>query len=155
MIDPTNRSPIPKVPFWLGTGALVPFVALAGAVWASPEAYTPALLFWLSSYAAVILSFLGAVHWGAALLHPEMSEQDRGVFMTWSIVPAVAAWVSLLMPIKTGLLLLIATYVVQFAADRQLASRFRVPDWHVRLRAGITSVAVLCLAIALIHLARR
>jgi hypothetical protein len=59
------------------------------------------------------------------------------------------------MPIKTGLLLLIATYVVQFAADRQLASRFRIPDWFIRLRAGITSVAVLCLVIALFHLARR
>jgi hypothetical protein len=155
MIDPMNRSPIPKVPFWLGAGVLVPYVALAGAVWASPEPYTPALLFWLSSYASVILSFLGAVHWGIALIQTEMNEHDRGVFMTWSIVPALAAWVSLLMPIKTGLLLLIATYVVQFAADRQLASRFRIPDWYIRLRAGITSVSVLCLAIALFHLARR
>jgi len=155
MIDPMNRSPIPKVPFWLGTGALVPYVALASAVWASPEAYTPPLLFWLSSYASVMLSFLGAVHWGVGLLHAEMNEPDRGVFMTWSIVPALAAWVALLMPVKTGLLLLIATYVVQFAADRQLASRFRIPGWYIRLRAGITSVAVLCLVIALFHLARR
>ena len=154
MIDPMNRSPIPKVPFWLGTGALVPYVALAGAVWATPEAYTPPLLFWLSSYASVILSFLGAVHWGVALLHAEMNEGDRGVFMTWSIVPAMAGWVSLLMPIKTGLLMLIAIYAIQFAADRQLASRFQIPDWYLRLRGSLTPVAVLCLALALIHLVR-
>ncbi len=155
MRSPTNRSPIPKVPFWVAAGALAPFVVLAGAVWAAPEAYTPALLFWLSSYGAAILSFSGAVHWGVALLHAEMNEQDRGVFTTWSIVPAITSWISLLMPVKTGLLLLIATYVIQFAADRQLTSRFRLPDWFLRLRGGMTAVAALCLAIALFHLARR
>jgi len=42
----------------------------------------------------------------------------------------------------------------QYAADRQLAQRFRMPSWYLRLRTGLTSVAVLCLAFALIHLAR-
>jgi uncharacterized protein DUF3429 len=154
MPDPIMRPPIPKVPFWIGAGGLMPFVVLSGAVWAAPEAYTPALLNWLSSYAAIIASFLGAVHWGVALLHPEMTEQDRGVFMTWSIVPALAGWFALLMPMKTCLLMLIATSVIQFAADRQLASRFHLPDWYLRLRSGLTPVAVLCLVLALIHLAR-
>jgi hypothetical protein len=154
MPDPISPAPMPKTPFLLGAGGLVPFVVLSGATWAAPEAYTPTLLFWLSSYAALIASFLGAVHWGAALLHPAMSEQDRSVFMTWSIVPAMAGWVSLLMPIKTGLLMLIAIYAIQFAADRQLASRFQIPDWYLRLRGSLTPVAVLCLALALIHLVR-
>jgi hypothetical protein len=149
-----DRRPIPKTPLWLGTGGLVPFVVLASATWAMPDAYTPPLLFWLTSYAAVVLSFAGAVHWGIALLHPDMSEQDQSVFMTWSVVPALVGWVSLLMPSKTGLLLLIASYVIQYAADRQLAQRFRIPTWYLRLRTGLTSVAVLCLALALVHLAR-
>jgi hypothetical protein len=154
MIDPTDRSPIPKMPFWIGAGGVVPFVVLSGAVWAAPEAYTAALLFWLSAYAAVVASFLGAVHWGAALLHPSMSDPDRALFMTWSVVPAITGWVAQLMPIKTGLLMLIAIYVIQFAADRQLSSRFHLPDWYLRLRGSLTPVAVLCLALALIHLAR-
>jgi hypothetical protein len=58
------------------------------------------------------------------------------------------------MPAKTGLLLLTATFVIQYAADRQLAQRFRMPSWHLRLRAGLTAIAVLCLVLALIHLAR-
>jgi hypothetical protein len=53
-----------------------------------------------------------------------------------------------------GLLLLIASYVIQYAADRQLAQRFRIPAWYLRLRTGLTSVAVLCLGLALVHLAR-
>jgi hypothetical protein len=154
MPEPEHRTPIPKTPLWLGTGGLIPFIMLAGATWAMPEAYTPTLLFWLTSYAAVILSFVGAVHWGISLLHPDMSEQDQSVFMTWSAVPALVGWVSLLMPVKTGLLLLIATFIIQYAADRQLAQRFRVSYWYLRLRTGLTTVAVLCLALALVHLAR-
>ena len=153
MKEPISPSPIPKVPFWIGAGGLVPFVVLSGAVWAVPD-YATSLLRWLTAYAAVVASFLGGVYWGVALMHPEMGEQDRGVFMTWSIVPAIAAWVAVFMPLKTGFLMLIATYVIQVAAERQLASRFRLPDWYLRLRAGLTPVAVLCLTLALIHLAR-
>ena len=148
-----NRTPIPKAPFWLGAGGLIPFVVITGAMWAFPD-YTPLLLIWLTDYAAVMLSFAGGLHWGLSMLHPEMSEQDRSVFMAWSVVPAAVGWISLRMPPKTGLILLIATFVIQYAADRQLAQRFRLPSWHLRLRAGLTAVAVLCLVLALIHLAR-
>jgi len=147
-------SPMPKVPFWIGAGGLVPFVVLSGATWAAPQAYTNMLLNWLTSYAAIIGSFLGAVHWGVALLHPAMTEQDRNVFMTWSIVPAMAGWLSLLMPAKTCLLMLIAIYAIQFGADRQLASRFNLSDWYLRLRSSLTPVAILCLALPLIQLGR-
>jgi hypothetical protein len=154
MARPENRTPIPKAPFWLSAGALVPFVVLVGAMWALPAAYTPPLLFWLTSYAAVTLSFAGALHWGISMLHPDMTEHDRGVFMAWSVVPALVGWIALLLPVKTGLLLLAATFVIQHAADRQLAQRFRLAAWHLRLRAGLTAVAVLCLVLALTHLAR-
>jgi Protein of unknown function (DUF3429) len=155
MRKPEDHTPIPKAAFWLGTAGLIPFVVIASAVWALPEAYTPPLLFWITSYAAVILSFSGALHWGMAMLHADMTEQDQSVFMTWSVVPALVGWVALLMPVKTGVLLLAATFVIQYAADRQLAQRFRVPAWYLRLRASLTSVSVLCLVLVLVHLLRR
>jgi hypothetical protein len=154
MAKPEDRTPIPKAPFWLSAGGLLPFVVIVSAMWALPTAYTPTLLFWLTSYAAMILTFAGALHWGISMLHPDMTEQDQSVFMAWSVVPALVGWISLLMPPKTGLLLLIATFVIQYAADRQLAQRFRLPGWHLRLRAGLSAVAALCLVLALSHLAR-
>jgi hypothetical protein len=154
MAKPEHRTPIPKAPFWLTAGGLVPFVVIAGAMWALPSEFTQPLVAWLTAYAAVMLSFAGGLHWGLSMLHPEMTEQDQSVFMAWSAVPAVVGWISLLMLPKTALLLLTATFVIQYAADRQLAHRFRVPSWHLRLRAGLTAVAVLCLVLALIHLAR-
>lgn len=154
MAKPEHHTPIPKAPFWLCAGGLIPFVVIAGAMWALPADYTQPLVIWLTAYAAVMLSFAGGLHWGVSMLHPEMTEQDQSVFMAWSAVPAVVGWVSLIMPTKTGLILLITTFVIQYAADRQLAQRFRLPPWHLRLRAGLTAVAVLCLVLALIHLAR-
>src|ERR1700741_959670 len=110
MATPEHRTPIPKAPFWLKAGSLVPFVVITSAMWALPGAYRPPLFFWLTSYAAVTLSFAGGRLWGLSMLHQEMTEQDQSVFMAWSVVPAVVGWISLLMPAKTGLLLLTATF---------------------------------------------
>jgi hypothetical protein len=154
MSPPLDRSPIPKAPLWVSAAGAVPFVALAGALWASPVEYAPALMTWLSAYAAVVLTFTGAVHWGAAMVYPNMKDHEQAVYITWSAVPAAAAWASLLMPMKTGLILLIATYVVQFAADRQFSQRFALPSWYLRLRAGLTPIAVICLLLALMQLGR-
>ena len=149
-----DPDPIPRPAFWLGTVGLVPFVVLASALYALPQSATPMLVVWLSAYGAVILSFVGAVHWGVALIHPQMREADRALFMTWSVVPALAAWAALLLPDKTGLLLMAASFVVHYAADYQLAQRFALPAWYLKLRAGLTAVVVLCLIMSIVRLAR-
>jgi hypothetical protein len=147
----TEPDPIPRPAFWLGTGGLVPFVVLSSALFALPEHTRPQILQWLIAYAAVILSFVGALHWGVAMVHAQMREADRTVFMAWSVVPALAAWVALLLPAKTALLLMAGTFVVHFAADRQLAHRFLLPAWYLRLRGGLTGVVVLCLLLAIMQ----
>lgn len=152
MADPPAS--IPPAALWLGAGGLLPFVVLTGALYATPEANGTIFLFWLTAYAASILSFVGAIHWGIALAHPSMSASDRGVFMTWSVVPALAAWAALLLPARTGVLLMVATFVVHYAADYQLAQRFVLPAWHLRLRAALTAVAVACLLLVVLWLAR-
>lgn len=154
MNTPDSRDPIPRAPFWLGATGLLPFVVLTSALYALPEANTPTTLFWLTGYAAVVLSFVGAVHWGAALVHNQMAEADRSVFMAWSVVPALAGWLALLLPAKTGLLLLATTFAVQYAADRQFAQRFALPAWYLRLRGGLSTVVVLCLILAVVRVAR-
>ncbi|MCW5622181.1 MAG: DUF3429 domain-containing protein [Burkholderiales bacterium] len=145
-----SGDPIPRTAFWLGTAGLVPFVVLSSALYALPD-YRPMLVFWLTGYAAIILSFVGAVHWGAAMVHARMREGDRALFMTWSVVPALAAWVALLLPARTGLLLLAATFAAHYAADHQFAQRFTLPSWYMRLRAGLSAVVILCLLLAVLR----
>jgi len=149
-----DPDPIPRLAFWLGTSGLLPFVVLTSALYAMPEGTNPMLVVWLSAYSAVSLSFVGAVHWGVAMLHQQMREADRGLFMAWSVVPALAAWAALLLPAKTGLLLMASTFVVHYAADRQLGQRFGLPLWYLKLRGGLTAVVVLCLIMAILRLAR-
>jgi hypothetical protein len=148
-MTPSPDDPMPRSAFWLGTGGLVPFVVLTSALFALPAHTRPQMLFWLTAYAAVILSFVGALHWGLAMVHPQMREEDRTLCMGWSVVPALAGWVAILLPPKTGLLLMAATFAVHFAADRQLAQRFALPGWYLRLRGSLTAVVVLCLLLAL------
>ena len=146
-----DRNPIPRTAFWLGTAGLVPFVVLTSALYALPPPNAPVLMLYLTAYGAVILSFVGAVHWGAAMVHAQMRESERNVFMAWSVVPALAAWVALLMPASTAVLLMAVTFVAQYAADRQFSLRFRLPPWYLKLRGGLTAVVVLCLVLAFFH----
>jgi hypothetical protein len=145
-------NPIPPVPFWLGASTLLPFVALTSGLYALPADYQDRLAFWLSSYGAVILSFAGAVHWGLALVHPKMLYGDRMTSMGWSIVPAVAAWSSLLMPPESGLLLMAGTFAANYGADRQFEARFSLPEWYQPLRTSLAAVAILCLTLAVFRL---
>ncbi len=55
---------------WLGAGGLIPFFAGAMGLWAAPFAWREEILNAVLIYGAVILSFIGAVHWGLALRLP-------------------------------------------------------------------------------------
>ena len=55
--------------FPLATG-LLPFLATALLSWIAAEDWRGVALYALAAYGAVILSFLGAVHWGLALRAP-------------------------------------------------------------------------------------
>lgn len=143
--------PVPTVPLWLGAGGLIPFIVLTGAVWITDEPHRILAYEWLRTYAAVILSFVGAVHWGFAMLHPKMTEADRNVVMGWSVVPGLVAWLALLAPLRHGLAITAAMFALHYAMDRALVQRFDFPDWYIRLRGGLTIVVVVCMAVVAIR----
>lgn len=136
------------MPSWLGIAGAVPFITGAGAMWVLPPDLQLVAAEWLRTYAAVILSFVGAVHWGFAMLHPRLDARDRDVVWSWSVVPALVAWVGLLLSLRAGLTLSAAMFVVHWTMDRQFAARFGLPPWYLRLRGGLTAVVVTCLIVA-------
>lgn len=148
MVSPEREAPVPPVPLWLGAGGLIPFILLTGAVWLVPAEYRPVAFDWLRTYAACILSFVGALHWGFALAHPDPRPADRDLLMAWSVIPALVAWLSLLVQLRPGLVLTGAMFAIHYSMDRALARRFPVPDWYPRLRGGLTLIVVACLALA-------
>ena len=73
----------------LGFGGLIPFVGLALASWIAPPAYQPELVRSLVAYAATIASFVGALHWGAAM---HRSDLNTTAALAWGVVPSLVAW---------------------------------------------------------------
>jgi hypothetical protein len=68
----------------------------------------------LISYAAVILSFLGAVYWGVAMIVKEMSIKKRNMMLSWSVIPSIVAWICLLIPQVYGFIFLSIFFVIIF-----------------------------------------
>jgi hypothetical protein len=139
-----DATPIPPLARPLGFAGLVPFAGLAvlslfGVAWA-PGA--------IAAYGATILAFLGAVHWGFAL-RALPGEDDAGpARLVLGVVPALLAWVALLLPTGAGLWLLAAGILGTAAVETMAARRGLVPAEYLRLRWWLSAGAAAALAVA-------
>jgi hypothetical protein len=127
----------------LGYGGLIPFVGLASAVWLVAPAQQAWAASALLAYGASILSFLGAIHWGLAMR--DAAGQDKAM-LAWGVVPSLSAWLALLLPGASGLLLLAALLWICFAVDRVVYTRLGLRAW-LPMRLLLTVLAsASCLA---------
>lgn len=149
MSSMTKAIPLPAR--WLGFGGLVPFFALTAACLLNP-AQAARWSFALLAYGAVILSFVGALHWGFATLWQDHPASHRARMMAWSVVPALGAWLALLLPQTLGLGLLSTLFIVHYLFDVAVTRQGNLPVWYLRLRAPLTSGAVISLTVAAITL---
>ena len=136
---------IPPIVSWLGYGGLLPFVALAVLIWVDSSHSS----WWrdaLIAYGAVILSFVGALHWGFAMSQSDMTAHQRKLCFVWSVVPSLMAWLALLMTSKYASIVLVAGFLIHFWQDRRLALVTHLPVWYLPLRLRLTFVASLALA---------
>jgi FtsH-binding integral membrane protein len=140
---------IPACVAWLGYGGMLPFALAALGTLLDParrELWQQALL----AYGAVIVSFVGALHWAFAMGANE-DRQAQPLYL-WSVVPALAGWVALLLPLLLAqgtvlaAFLLIIAFVAHYVQDRRLARLHPLPGWYLPLRLRLSSVACLCLA---------
>ena len=139
-----NPAALPRTVAWLGYGGLIPFLVLTpvslldyhyGALWSDA----------LYAYGAIILSFIGALHWGLAMSLPELSERQRSALFLWSVVPALIAWPAVLFSPPIAAPLLVFGFITHYLQDRRLARQASLADWYLPLRLRLTSVAVVCL----------
>jgi ABC-type Na+ efflux pump permease subunit len=142
----TNANPVamPRTVAWLGYGGLVPFLLLALGSPLDPHhaaLWNRALL----SYGAIILSFVGALHWALAMTLPELSERQRSAWYAWSVAPALIAWPAMLISPRLAAPLLIAGFIAHYLQDRPLAGQAMLPAWYLPLRLRLTTVACVCL----------
>ncbi|MEX0960088.1 MAG: DUF3429 domain-containing protein [Burkholderiales bacterium] len=132
----------------LGFAGLIPFFALALAAWVSSPDNAALATRYLAYYGAVILSFVGALHWGFAMALP-IDAFERGRIYGWSVCPALAAWFALLLPTAGGLALIAVMFLLHYRMDRRVARLTVLPAWYLKLRLWLTLGAVAALLAAL------
>jgi hypothetical protein len=131
----------------LGISGLVPFIGLAAMIGLGPPTWYVYWLVALSYYGAVILTFVGAVHWGYALKR-SVRGRDAWLQYAFSVAPALTAWLSLLFPVWTALRLQAAGLTICYVFDRNMARFDPVPAWFLRMRAVLTLVGATSLTLA-------
>ncbi len=100
----------------LGYAGLIPFVLLAALLWIVQADLRPWLAIALTSYAALIATFLGGIHWGIAAQRPH---HEQTFHYIWGISPSLIAWIALIMPAYAGLPLLAALLIVCYLVDHR------------------------------------
>ena len=141
---PETATPSERNAIWLGHAGLLPFLALLLlALFGGTPAQRQLGLQGFVAYSAVILSFLGGVRWGAALVWP----QTRALLL--AVLPALIASGLLLLPPREALPLLTVAFAVVGLFDVRRRSAPNWPSWFVRLRLQL-SVAVVVMHLTLI-----
>jgi hypothetical protein len=128
---------VPQLPKVLGFSGLIPFVTLACALWFVPYQAQVYVSEALMAYGAVILSFMGAVHWGVAI--DLLSKRER-LQLAFSVVPALLAWSALLLPAMYGYAVLLISFVFLCVLDSRASRLGMAPIWYSKLRVPLTVV---------------
>ncbi len=137
---------VPTPALILGLAGLAPFLLGAGAMaLGSPTVVVNAYLH-LLRYAAIILTYIGAVHWGLAVAAGE----TRWWWYAVSILPALVAWlvVSVAGPVFQFGVMAIAYFVV-FMVDLRAVEAGLAPRWYANLRKFLTIAVLLCFGVVL------
>ena len=123
----------------LGYGGLIPFVGLTFLMWVADIQLVEFLAHALAAYTAVIVSFLGGIHWGVGFTSPD--GPTRLQFL-WGVTPSVLGWLALLMPPYAGLPLLGLIVLACYAVDRKIYPAAGLARW-LPMRQRLTLIATL------------
>ena len=147
IIKEMKKHHISKMPKLLGYLGLLPFIVPTVFLFFD-DSHLDMWRHFLLSYGAVILSFVGALHWSFAMLLHELPINKQRWSFFWSVIPSLVAWMSLSIPKFYGFILLTAFFAIALIRDKQLSDKVELPAWYTPLRRNLTIVAMTCLLIA-------
>ena len=141
-MNETNTDPYISMARLMGFGGLVPFVGCAILMYSGSPNTSVIALFANAVYGAVILSFVGAVHWGLAM----RGDRDPRWFI-WSVMPAIYAWLpTLVLDPGLTLLALVPGFYLSWWVDYRAWRDGLLPGWYMQLRHILTLGASMALA---------
>ena len=145
----------------LGYSGTIPFISLAVILLLDASSTTPAASGPAASglaasalhlYGAIILSFLGGLHWGRIACNPDIKPSDKW-FLIYSVIPSLMGWSSyLLSDIWQGAaLMLIAGFIISYVIDIRFIRLGAWQSWMKPLRTNLTFIACFSLTVLLLH----
>jgi hypothetical protein len=144
---------LPPIAIVLGAAGLIPFMVLGlSSVGANP-ANALAAAQELVGYGAVILAFLGGVHWGFTLgetgdAHAVRARLGLGVLP--SLIGFVAIFVGIGGHPIISLTILIAGFIGTLVMEMRAQKQDLMPSGYLVLRMALTAIVVLVLAAVLV-----
>lgn len=156
--------------------ALAPFVGCGLGALGNDAGMAARMLTGLLAWGAVVLAFIGGMHWGLVMqaspvpaagmsaamggpvaggpaLGVPIPERQRHARIGLGALPLILGWVALMLPLVTaywvGLLLLIVAYIAALVAEHRFAAHLLLPRRYLPIRWGFTIVAVAMLTTVL------
>lgn len=142
-----------RLAYLLALAGAIPFISAAGIVSLGAVEYQPLAVQGATTYAAVILSFLGGIQWGIGLSLTSDAPRSAQTLLLLSVVPSLLAW-ALLFVAQPNARVLVAIFLFGFVwvVDALLSLQKLIPPWFFRLRCIVTAAVIASMAIIAIKI---
>lgn len=137
-----SQDPATRLIQRLGHAGLAPFVLLALLIWLVDASLHPFVALALAAWGAVVVSFLGGIHWGIALRGAHAGATVARLHLLWGVASSLLAWLAIVMPAYAGLPLLGLILIGCYLVDRKTWPAAGLGAW-LPLRLKLTAVATL------------
>ncbi|PTB35827.1 hypothetical protein M441DRAFT_152560, partial [Trichoderma asperellum CBS 433.97] len=105
-------------------------------------------------YGAVIISFLGAIHWGLEYAEKK-PQRDRTRFRYGiGLGASIVAWPTLLMPLEYALTTQFGAFIALYYADSRATKHGWAPAWYAKYRFLLTAMVGLAIFVSLVGRAK-
>ncbi|QDS74770.1 hypothetical protein FKW77_001576 [Venturia effusa] len=167
--DTFDLSDVPKKAYWLGLAGVLPYlatsVATIGVAQEMNVAHEQGMGYIMTAeqaehllhileplqvgYGAVIISFLGAIHWGLEWANYGGKNAGMRRYMIGVLAPAVA-WPTTLMPVEYALITQFLAFTSLYYADSRASRRGLAPPWYGTYRFVLTFIVGASIVVSLI-----
>jgi len=130
-----------------GYAGLLPFILTLAAFYLGPQTTRAFFLEAFLVYSAVILSFIGAVHWGFIFKADSVENAPR--LLSLAVVPALVGWVALLCPPLLALIIFAFAFPVLFVHERFSELAELLPGWYMMLRVQLSLLVTIMQFVAI------
>ncbi|KAF4448324.1 putative MNN4-regulates the mannosylphosphorylation [Fusarium austroafricanum] len=105
-------------------------------------------------YGAVIISFLGAIHWGLEYAEQQPLRERTRFRYGMGLAASVVAWPTVMLPVEYALTTQFMAFVALYFADSRAATKGWAPRWYGSYRFLLTAMVGLSIFISLIGRAK-